>query len=257
MERVILGNKPLVEAIFELRWNLKEVAPGMTIDPHYKLLIGGLYERLRHEYPFHERLPTAAMPDEMAAYVTQHRFRKGQEKWPLVQVGPGVVTVNDTEEYVWEDFEQRVIRLVAALFDTYPQPDENLTVARLMLRYIDAVAFDFGNDDILAFLKAHMKTEISLHEGLFDDERVDKVPEGLDLRFAFSCGEPQGSVRLRFVRADVKGSDRLAWETQVESSGAEVPNAPDGIAEWVAQAHGLTDDWFFKLIEGQLLEGFK
>ena len=37
MERKILKNKPLVEAIFELRWELQEPAPGMKIDPHYNL----------------------------------------------------------------------------------------------------------------------------------------------------------------------------------------------------------------------------
>jgi uncharacterized protein (TIGR04255 family) len=257
MKRVVLSKKPLVEAIFELRWTLKEVAPSVTVDPHYMLLVGGLYERLKGEYPFHERLPTATIPDEMAGYVTQHRFRKGEERWPLVQVGPGVITANDTEGYVWEDFEQRLVRVVAALFDTYPKSDQNLTVARLMLRYIDAVPFDFGKDDVFAFLKAQMKTEIRLHERLFEDERVDKTPEALDLRFAFRCSKPRGSVRLRFVRGDVKGSQQLVWETQVQSVEGEAPSTREGIAEWVAQAHGLTDDWFFKLIEGGLLEAFK
>lgn len=87
MMRKILKNKPLVEAIFELRWNLQEPSPGMRVDPHYKLLIGRLYDKLNDEYPFHEQLPTATMPDEIAGYVVRHRFRKDKDKWPLIQIG--------------------------------------------------------------------------------------------------------------------------------------------------------------------------
>ncbi|MCX6750116.1 MAG: hypothetical protein NTZ83_01545 [Candidatus Pacearchaeota archaeon] len=51
MEKIILKNKPLVEAIFELRWQLKEIQPGVKVDPNYKMLIGRVYERLKEEYP--------------------------------------------------------------------------------------------------------------------------------------------------------------------------------------------------------------
>ncbi|MCD6239350.1 MAG: TIGR04255 family protein [Thermotogae bacterium] len=97
MERKILKNKPLVEAIFEFRWKLQEPSIGVKIDPHYKILIGRMYDRVKDEYPFHEQLPAATMPDEIAGYVVQHRFRKDKDKWPLIQIGPGIITLNDTE----------------------------------------------------------------------------------------------------------------------------------------------------------------
>ena len=37
----------------------------------------------------------------------------------------------------------------------------------------------------------------------------------------------------------------------------EVPNDFDSIIEWIKKAHNLTDDWFFKLIKGDLEEKFK
>jgi uncharacterized protein (TIGR04255 family) len=100
MARKILRNKPLLEAIFELRWELQEQAPGLKLDPHYKILIGSLYDRVKDEYPFHEELPTATIPDEISGYIVKHRFRKSENGWPLIQLGPGVVTLNDTEGYV-------------------------------------------------------------------------------------------------------------------------------------------------------------
>lgn len=257
MRRKVLKNKPLVEAIFELRWNLQEPAPSMRIDPHYKLLVGRLYDKLKDEYPFHEQLPAAAMPDEIAGYIVQHRFRKDKDKWPLVQIGPGITTVNDTEGYVWEDFEKRIIQIVNILFGVYPESKSNLTVNRLLLRYIDAIAFDFEKDDILTFLKEQAKMKINLYQKLFEDTRVEKSPLGLDLRFSFASTEPKGAIHLRFVRGKTKESDALIWETMVESVSEHVPKVENEIADWVKEAHNLADDWFFKLIEGELLRRFE
>ena len=93
-----LTHPPLIEAILEVRWQLQQQAPGVAVDPKYKLLVGRLYDRLSRDYPFYEPLPTASMPDEMLGYVVQHRFRTADGAWPLVQVGPGLVTLNDTRD---------------------------------------------------------------------------------------------------------------------------------------------------------------
>jgi uncharacterized protein (TIGR04255 family) len=70
MLRKPLKNKPLIEAIFESRWELVEPSPEMKVDPHYKILIGRLYGKISDEYPSREQsreqLPTATMPDEIA-----------------------------------------------------------------------------------------------------------------------------------------------------------------------------------------------
>lgn len=257
MMRKVLKNKPLVEAIFELRWNLKDHASGTKIDPHYKLLIGRLYDKLNSEYPSHEQLPTAAMPDEIAGYIVQHRFRKDKDKWPLIQIGPGIITVNDTEGYVWEDFEKRIIQAVNILFEVYPESKNDLKVNKLLLRYIDAIAFDFEKDDIFTFLKEQVKTQINLYQKLFEDSRVEKFPLGLDMRFSFASTEPKGAIHLRFTRGKRKESDALIWETMVGSVSEDVPKVQDEIANWIKGAHNLTDDWFFKLIEGELLRRFE
>lgn len=257
MIRRILKKKPLAEAIFELRWDLQEATAGTKIDPHYKLLIGRLYDRVGDQYPFHERLPAASIPDDMAGYIVQHRFRKGQAEWPLVQIGPGIITVNDTEGYVWEDFEERIVEAVNALFEVYPESKDALKVNRVVLRYIDAVAFDYESDDIFVFLEEQMKTKIGLCEKLFEGTRVEKVPSSLDLRFSFGSVEPKGAIYLRFGRGRARESDALLWETMVQSTLEDAPQVADEITDWIRKAHNLTDDWFFKLIEGELLRRFE
>jgi len=38
-----LRNKPLIEAIFEVKWRLKQEASGVRMDPNYKLNVGRIY----------------------------------------------------------------------------------------------------------------------------------------------------------------------------------------------------------------------
>ena len=60
-----LKNKPLIEAIVEIRWVLEKPNTGITNDPHYKLLLGRFFDRVSKKYPEHEQLPTASIPDEL------------------------------------------------------------------------------------------------------------------------------------------------------------------------------------------------
>jgi len=246
-----------VEAIFELRWELQEPQSGMKVDPHYKILIGRIYDKVSAEYPFHEQLPTATMPDEIAAYIVQHRFRKEKEKWPLIQIGPGIITLNDTDSYVWEDFEKRVINVIDTLFQTYPEAEKNLKINGLLLRYIDAVEFDYGKNRIFDFLKEKMKINLEVHRRLFEGTGVEDSPLNFATRFAFTSTKPKGAVHLGFARGRKKDSDALIWETMVQSIGDDAPKTRDGIISWVRDSHSLADDWFFKIIEGELEKRFE
>ena len=256
MPRKVLKNKPLVEAIFEIKWELKENGEGLRIDPHYKILVGSLYSKLKTEYPYHEPLPSASIPDDIAGHLIQHRFRKGVNQWPLVQIGRGIFTVNNTEGYIWEGFEGKVIGAVKSLFEAYPE-SENLKINSLLLRYIDAVEFNFETNNIFDFLAGKMKTTVKPYSGLFKDTSVDSTPLSFDWRFSFPCKKPAGVIHLRFVRGKKANADGLIWETVVQSTNEQVLQMPEKLTEWLNDAHTLTDDWFFKLIEGELERRFE
>ena len=259
--RKVLKNKPLVEAIFELRWELYEQLPtGEKIDPYYKVLFGGIYNKLRGDYPLVEPLPAADIPERFSGYIVQHRFRGRADNWPLIQVGPGVVTLNDTAGYIWETFRERALQLVEALFEIHPRAEE-LVISKAMLRYIDGIEFDYEQTDIFGFLKEQMKTELCLFPKLFEDTGVEKTPEAFDMRFSFPSTSPNGVVLLRIARGTKKNDDTVAnaliWETIVDSSGENSPSSKEMFPEWIDQAHELTDDWFFKIIAGELERRFE
>lgn len=246
-----LPNKPLIEAIFELRWQVSRDEG----DPHYTIFVGRFYDRVQNQYPFHESLSTALVPAQMAENLVQQRFRSGKGQWPLVQIGPGIVTLNDTDGYIWQDFGQRAKSLVQAVFEAYPEPQQ-LRVSNLVLRYLDAFELQPG-DDILGYLSGKLKSTFTLPSQLFDDTTaVLPAPRNLNILVSFPTSRPKGDILVRF--ASGKHKDRLAliMETAVRSEGSDLPGMPQGFEKWAEGAHKLTDDWFFKFIEGELERKF-
>lgn len=254
MDGIILKNKPLVEAIFEIRWQLQPVKPG---NPHHHVLVGRFYDKFRAKYPFYEQLDAAAFPDEMAKHVVQYRFRsEGEVPWPLVQVGLGIMTLNDTRGYTWDGFEPRIEEMLDVLFQCHPHADD-LKVSELWLRYLDGMDFDFQNVSVIDFLKKDLKIGIDIDQGLFKNTGMQSLPSGLDLRFSFPSTKPSGTFHSRFVRGKLRDNDALIMETMVQSEAGNVPNRKDGIIAWAQEAHSLAHEWFIRIIKGELRQRFE
>jgi uncharacterized protein (TIGR04255 family) len=248
-----LKNKPLVEALFEMRWGLNG-PPGIAVDPNYQLLIGQLYSQIRERFPQHVRLATAEIPEQMVPFTPQHQFRPGPGNWPLVQLGPGLLTVNDTEAYLWDNFKELCRYASDALFEVYPRADNALRITEVSLRYIDA---DFlEGEAVLEFLKK-LKINVKLPTSLFGDSRVDDSTLAVGLTLEFPTSEPRGTIRLAFNQGRKSDKEALIWDTRVTSRGGDAPTEPLRIAEWLEKAHLITHDWFMRLIEGELLEKYR
>lgn len=247
--------KPLVEAILEVRWALQSLGVGREHDPHYRLLLGRFSDRVKDDYPAYEQLPLASVPDELIGHTVQHRFRVEQKRWPLLQLGPGVMTVNSTSDYTWADFQPRVLTAVERLYKSHPKTDE-FKVSQLILRYIDAVEFDYRGADAYAFLREKLKLDLRLPENLFDDTGVKSRPATFSWQTAFSSNSPPGIINVKFATGQKEGQPAIIWESTVQSTGDDLPSLPDAFGKWFEEAHKLTDDWFFKLIEGDLERRF-
>ena len=254
MEPRTLNNKPLVEAILEVKWQLATEASAPPIDPNYRLFFGRFYDRVRNEYPAYEALEAATIPDVMAASVAQYRFRIKEKGWPLIQIGPGMLTLNDTDSYEWPDFEKRAHWALEKLFESYPG---RLQIESLLLRYIDAVQVDFSKEDVTSFLRDKLKIVLSYPESLFQRGYVNQAPIALVLQSAFQSTIPKGKVQLKFAKGKVREKEALVWETSISSRGRDLPPLPHDFPSWLSAAHAITDDWFFKLIDGELLHRFE
>jgi hypothetical protein len=171
-----LRKKPLVEVILEVPWGptLTLDSPPPDPDPNYSLLVGRLFDRVRQAYPFHEQLPTAQLPDQIVPGVAQHRFRPAPNDWPLVQLGPGLLTLNETAKYTWSDFRSRAMVAVEHLCAAHPAPPTlhpatDPAVSR-------CIRFDPNRGNILGFLREKLKLNIELPKDLFVKYDVATAP---------------------------------------------------------------------------------
>ncbi|MBN1594231.1 MAG: TIGR04255 family protein [Candidatus Coatesbacteria bacterium] len=256
MDYPTLSKAPLVEVIFELYWQLQQPQNGQP-EMNYGILAGRLFEKLKVEYPFHEPLPAASMPTEMAGYLIQHRFRTGDNEWPLIQVGPGLVTLNQVKDgFERGTFHRGIEKLVATLLEIYTE-NRRPRFNRLMMRYIDAVDFDYQSENISDYIARTLKTDLAVSSALFVDTGISAAPTSLDTTFYFNSENPRGQLRLRFGKGRRDDRDLLRWESIVEATGDEVPQETDGITQWAGDADELIHKVFFRMIEGEMKERFK
>lgn len=253
-----LANKPLVEAIFELRWALKESEQGLPPqDPGFRIALGRYYDCVRATYPVLQDLPTAQVPENMTAYAVRHQFRAEKNKWPLTQLGPGILTVNDTAGYTWTNFRPRLLGAIEALFKSYPGDIAAFKPVGVRLRYIDAIPYKPKEMDPVQFLSELLHMQISVEPLLFEDPTNPDAPVRANLNLTFPLKEPVGEGILGFATGARDGRPSIVLETVVRSDGDDVPKEADDFETWLSQAHGIVDKWFFTLCRGKLLESFE
>jgi uncharacterized protein (TIGR04255 family) len=237
----------ILEAIFEIRWEFAESAQ-KEASQNYYIMIGRMYDELKEDYRFYEPLQSASVPNEIAEYLVQHRYRVGADEWPLVQMGPKIMAINSTQDYDWIDFEKRILKAYDALMKIYPKDHYHLTPNSFILRYVNAMSFDFSKRTNLKFLKKEMKTTVNFDSKLFESTDLDNKPLAFDCRFSFKSFNPQGQLNFRFYRGDVRKADAIIWETFVESKLDNISDTLD-LKEWLGSAHSLCKKWY-QIIRG-------
>ncbi len=245
-----LKNPPIVEALLEVKWALKSSDGMQPIDPNYQLLLGSFWQLVKGSYPYHERLPAATIPDEVTGPVVKHRFRTKKGEWPLLQLGPGIMSVNETEKYTtFEKFKPLALDAIAKLFQAYPG---DLQIDSLMLRYIDAVEMDYSKDDVSQFLRDSMHVPVGLPEFLLKCPDLEPKPANLVFRTSLRCKTPPGMGTLSFSTGLKEGKRSLVWEQILQSAGDDIGQMPSEFEKWLTAAHAIIDGWFWKIIEGEL-----
>jgi uncharacterized protein (TIGR04255 family) len=211
-------------------------------------------------------LPLAEFPDEVTAYKTKIQFRKERNGWPLVQLGPGVATVNFTSPYTWDDFEEAVRFVLPRLIEAYegvaPQSEENsagLNVIGAELRYINAVALNWLEEDVLQFLDQGLHTTVSLPDKIGQSEVISGFPTELRMQLGYPLETPPGHGIVRLATGHKGQEPAVVWEIVVHSENEDAPQltALETFWDWLLSAHSVIEDWFFALIEGDLEQRFR
>jgi uncharacterized protein (TIGR04255 family) len=255
-----LAKKPLAEAIFELRWALRPGDfPGIQDDPGFRILVGRYYDKIRNDYGTTVDLPAARVPESMTPHAVRHQFRAGQNQWPLTQIGPGVVTFNETKAYTWEGFSTNVSKIVNALFTAYPTDIVPLIPIQIMLRYVNTVLYNPLEADkpLLQFLGDNLHTSLVMEPLLFDEPDQANSPSNIMLTLSYKLDTIQGSGSLLFVNGEQEGKPAIVWEINIMTKEGNTPKIPEDINAWIVKAHAIAENWFFTLCRGDLLGRFE
>lgn len=253
-----LANKPLVEAIFELHWGLQSTRPGLPPqDLGFRIFLGRFYDRVRFDYPHLQDLPTTQVPEELTAHTVRHQFRVGQGQWPLTQVGPGILSVNETAGYDWATFQPRLMRAIRALFDSYPTDVAPFVPQMVQLRYIDAIPYNPSEMNPTRFLAELLHTTVTVDPKLFDDPKTANQATDVNLNLTFPLQKPTGVGVLAFSTGLKEGQPSIVMQITIRSEDSGVPKQPDAYEQWLNDAHSVVDKWFFTLCRGPLLKSFE
>jgi uncharacterized protein (TIGR04255 family) len=226
------------------------------VDPAYPLLVGVLFEQVKADYPVIEELPASAMPDQITPYIVKYRFRPTPNGWPCVQIGPGVASINFTTGYDWPKFRDAALAFIAKVVAAYTSTGNRLVPTSVLLRYINAVAFDATREDALDFLKNRLNVQVALPDAIRRHENASGPPDAIVFRAGFPLTRPKAVASVQLGTGTHNNAPAFVWDLAVASTNGAAPSITEGFSEWLDQAHEVAEAWFFSLIEGRLMETF-
>jgi uncharacterized protein (TIGR04255 family) len=263
-----LEHPPLAEAWLDIRWQLEPSAGGPQFlrDPNFPFALGTFYESVKDRFSYREDLEASQAPQDMLPHVVRHRFRASKNEWPLLQLGPGVASVNFTEPYTWKDFEEAALYLQSKLSDAYSESE--LVTKTITLRYRNTEPFNYSSRNLLAFLQENLNTSLTLPAYIPGPTGFTDLPTSANIVLTFNLSEPKGTGTLRLAAgtrkqgvlpSDLGEVEVVIWQLEVTSEGSNAPKiaSEDQFISWLNSAHAILHEWFFSLIDGPLLARYK
>lgn len=246
-----LPKAPLQEAIFEIRWDLDiEPSSNQQLDIGFSLAQGKLQEIVKESFPVYKRKLPHGLPDQMLQYQAVNQYWFKSEVWPVLQLGPGIFTINDTEgNYDWPKTYFPLIN--EALDWIYKAYDGKLRINSASLRYIDSVRLkDYGYEGLWQdFIQEHFNFSFvnSFNpRGSIKGVQFDQFFE-LEDKSALHVSMNSGRYRLT-------EEDALIWQTAVIKNDKF---EKDSLLRWVENAHSITSDLFREMTRQHFYDSFK
>jgi uncharacterized protein (TIGR04255 family) len=234
---------PLIEVIAEIHWSLKKIdsAPQAHLDPYYDVFREQFLEVARSNGLVHvQELIPSAIPIELVSSQPQLRLRSKANAWPLLQIGPGILTANIVPPYDgWAAFEPFLGKAISDLFQSYPLADRTLNISGLHLRYIDGFDDSFGFEKYEDFAKQMLGIERPLSDRFVDENIAPGTESTFILENVFQNKTPVNSTgRMKLSPGQRDGKTAAIMELQCDSRYSDKSASnPTFISEWFAEAH--------------------
>lgn len=244
-----LSKAPLQEVIFEVYWSLeRDSSTGIEGDPQFPVALGVLKEKVKDRFP---ELKTRIQNWDKAPEFIYNRhavvqFRESSDGNKLLQLGPGVFTVNDLDKhYDWEvSFKPNLTYGLEQLEAAY---DEKPLYEKAVLRYIDSVKVnDYEFSDWLQFINSNF--QLSLSNGL----ETLGAPEEVSIQQLFKL--PNEDELHLYVNSNTNGTDQqLTWQTIIDRKGTF---DMEQLIEWAEEAHRKSSDVFKEFCKDHFYASF-
>lgn len=234
---------PLVEVIAEVRWRLLPISsmPGAEIDPLFERGLNKARAALAElGFSNEERLVPADVPIEFLAGKPMFRYRPDHNQWPLVQLGPGLLTVNVTPPYEgWADFRKSIAAGVGVADDVFGFTSQMSIVRSCEVRYIDAFTERHGMHDPTSFLAEELSMPVSPPMGVL--EKLQRTGSAVlpNVKFQFPIQDrDHDTMLLSAFHGTHNGRDAVIYDLRMlRSAPPETAMSGEDILRWMDEAH--------------------
>lgn len=242
-----LPNAPLQEVIFEARWELQPDASGkQMIDPEFTFALGKFQDLIKKDFPLRANKFPNEFPTQIFANQTMYQFWTGSKTWPVIQIGPGIITVNDTDlNYIWENYYSLVSYVLDCLLEAY---GNSMIFQESSLRYIDTVRVcDYGFDNWKDFVEHHINFR-------FQNDFDTRGPlSNFQFNQSFEVDD-LGTLNVNFSSGKNNKNETLfIWQNGVTVKKRQPINE---LLNWVENAHKYTSDVFKTLCKEKFYGSF-
>lgn len=237
-----LKNAPLLEVIFELRWQMVSSDDWSK----YPYLHGDLFSLLKNDYPVRELLTPTELPSELLINRPVYRV-KSENTYPLYQVGPGLITLNTTgSEYDWSNYSKSIDSLLKAFLTVYKFDKEKQVSPTLS--YFDFFKIDWSTENIMSFIKENLNIHIS--HNFFDTSDFPHT-FGWNIGYDLSIGKTILNINTGLNNKNERG---IIVQTRIEGDDC-IPEIST-LQKWLSEAHEFCSMLFKNLTKGTLFTSF-
>lgn len=237
-----LPNAPLQEVVFELLWEMDYDSSGRPFDQGFEFAQGIFAEKIKKEFHFHKRTIPEGFP--LTTYPKPiHQFWKGVNEWPVIQIGPGILTINDIEKnYTWKEFKKLVTKTIKVFINAYKK---ELKFIISGLKYIDAV--EIGENDFLTFINDNFNIKLTnnfVSSGKITNVKINEtffIKDIGDLDILISSGMSKNSKPSVIWQSKILKRENFSFQD---------------IIPWVDKAHAVVSEHFKQTIKDSFYASF-
>lgn len=241
-----LPNAPLIEVIFEIRWESRDKE---SLDK-FQILIGSMYSELKKDFPTVLNLrPDSSIPFEAFVGSPTHRF-SDKEAYPKYQLGPGVLSVNMTnDDYVWESFIKTIKKVVAVFENLSELQGKQISIA---LKYLDFFKCEFSEIDLKEYIKKNF--HLSFEAPYLND--VNAKTFGFATSHNIENGVFTFTMNTGYNNVSNNQIEGIITESKVSNS-IPFDDLHSFLVETLPTFHGFLGKFFKDFTEGACYDSFK